>query len=116
MKKDIFKNEESMNEYLENQEKEYNAHYEENVLEKKEDVKKSKVDKLFINVQKVIATLQVGFFLAATGTGVYAISKAKKDGETLPKTLYSEKDYFKMEDDELVIPTIHGNIARIKIR
>lgn len=105
MKKDVIKSKEEM----------HNCSKEE---EKVENERKRKVDKLFINVKKVFATLQVGFFLTLTGTSVYAITKAKISGEEIPKPGFTEeeRERFKLEDNELTVPTVHGNTAKIKIR
>ena len=116
MEKDIFKSEENMEEFLEETEKEFDAHYKEE-NETKPNVEEKKVSKLYVNFQKVVAAFQVGIILVGGATGFYAICKAKKNGEeVLPKNMYEEKDKFKIEDNELVIPTVHGNTARIKIR
>ncbi len=80
--------------------------------------KESKIDKLMINVERVITALQIGFLLTFTGGGVYAISKAKMSGEDikLPKANTVDEDDFKFEDGELTVPTIHGKTLKIKLR
>ena len=115
MEKNIFKDEESMQEYIEQKQEEFQKHYERKSVKKEEKVE-SKLDKVMINVQKVLACIQTGIILVGGATGVYAISKSKAEGREKPKAFYTERDTFKYEDGELTIPTLNGYTAKIKIK